>query len=257
LGKLIAELAIEENKQLFIATHDAEFIRGIMSTSLDKIKMFKLANEDSKFSYSTIMGNEISKIINNKTPSVINERILNSLFYNKTILCESENDRVFYEEATAVYHWRKFHDVNFIGFNGHHDAVKIYSRLNDLRINVAIILDIDYLKNGKLPNILDLLPIKAKFDSLQSDLQTDIMKSDEEGFKKKGISYLRSRKFNTLRTKLTSVISELKKHQIYIVPIGELESWVKVNKNDLNRSISEIRKRKIAGLDRFLKSVIQ
>jgi len=258
LGKFITELSGKTNKQLFISTHDAEFLRGVLSVN-ERTTVFKLTNSNYQYNIHTIKPGDITALINKKHSNLLNERILNSFFYKRTILCENENDRVFYEEATARYHWKKFHSVNFIGFTGHHDVVKVFSKLSDLNINPIAILDIDYLRTGVLPNSINDLELTELFRQVQTLLKSLFPKNSigYQRFKEKGIKLFSFSPYASHRQKIKLLINKLKKHQLFIVPYGELESWTGViRKNDLSSMLSTIRSQKIESLNKFLSEIL-
>jgi AAA15 family ATPase/GTPase len=256
LGKLISFLASKENKQLFIATHDAEFMRGVLSTS-NNVKIFRLINENYKYSHHSIASQDILSLIKKQSSNILNERILNSLFYKTTVLCENENDRVFYEEAMANYHWPKFHDINFVGFTGKSVSVGIYNKLKQLNIKPVLILDIDYLVVGNFPDIQDT-KLKEKYDALKAKFLTlsfSKQNPDYIEFKKLGLKVLNRKKYRFLSKDAKELMSLFAKHQVYIVPVGELESWTGVEKNDLPSALTKIRNQKIAPLANFLTKI--
>lgn len=257
LGRMIARLAKNLNKQVFIATHDAEFIRGVLSATLDRIKIFRLFQEGDNRFYSTISGSEINRILLKKTPNIISERILNSLLYQKTILCEGESDRLVYEEATAEYLHQKYQDVNFIGLHGHSSVTTLFEKLKAVGLNVAVILDIDYLRTGSIPSIIDDSALKNDFAILSSELKSVFPKNSDDlaKFKKAGIKFLK-RKHSSLGARVERFMKRLEAHQIFVVPVGELESWVKAEKNDLDSLLTEVRRRKITSLYKFLQAVV-
>lgn len=258
LGKFIAKLARQENKQLFIATHDAEFIRGILSSTEEKVKIIRLHKEDKKHYYRAIDTAEISQLLKQNTSILLSERILNSLFYKKTILCENENDRLIYEEAAARYHQDKFHDVNFIGFSGHSETIKFYNRLKDLQIHSAAIVDIDYLRTGGFPSSINDNALKNDFDTLQTKLKLIFNKGTQsyDQFKARGLKLFLTKPYKSEYPLISKVIKTLLKHNIYVVPAGELESWV--GSNDLGLAIKAIRAKKmVPQLSAFMKKVLE
>lgn len=257
LGKFIAKLAKQENKQLFIATHDAEFIRGILSSAEEKVKVVRLHKEGKKHFFRAINTGEIGKLLNENTSILLSERILNSLFYQKTVLCENENDRLIYEEAAARYHQEKFHDVNFVGFGGHSETIKFYNRLKDLQIHSAAIVDIDYLRTGNFPSSITDSRLKADFESLKAKLKSLFTKDTPpyDEFKAKGLKLFLTKAYKSDYSLISKVISEFAKHSIYVVPAGELESWV--GSTDLGLALKAIRSnRKIPQLAAFMKKVL-
>lgn len=257
LGKLVAQLALEENKQLFICTHDAEFMRGILSSSKE-VKIFRLFNQNRNYFFETITSESILSLIDKKAANILNERILNSLFYKKTILCENENDRVFYEEVAAKYNWKNFHDINFIGFTGKDTAIKVYNRLLELKIKPALILDLDYLVSGPFPAI-ENEQLKQKHKNLQeafSKLSFNKTSVDYGEFKKIGLKLFNRKKYSNLKKQVNQTINEFKNYQIFIVPAGELESWTGSEKNDLTDALQKIRNKTISPLKTFINEVM-
>lgn len=260
LGNLIAKLASEGNKQVFIATHDPEFLRGVIAAGIKKIKIFYLRLGDNRFSYSVFAAKDIEKLSQQRS-NLISERILNSFFYRKTILCEAEDDRLFYEHAASLYHWDLFQDVNFIGFNGKSDVIPIFERLGGLGINTVLIFDIDYLTGTeRLPASITDQQLKSDFrnvrQSIKSLVDTNTFNTDE--FKRHGVKYVNDN-YPTLLSGVSNLLNKLKKVGIYVVPVGELESWVGVGHDGsrkLQRSLDIIQQTHKRKLAEFLKEVL-
>ena len=51
LGSLISKLVLEKNKQLFISTHDPDFMRAALSSPSESLIIFNLSNEGEIYSH--------------------------------------------------------------------------------------------------------------------------------------------------------------------------------------------------------------
>jgi len=188
------------------------------------------------------------------------ERVLNSFFYGKTILCEDENDRVFYEGASALYLWNLFQDVNFIGFNGRGEALKIFQKLQEFGLDVGVLVDIDFVLDVPFPSYISDTALKDKFEefkrTFQGLKQENIITREE--FKQSGIQAI-EKKVSQATTNLKGILDGLFSYNIFIVPLGELESWTR---DDLGRgwslqnSLSLIHSKTKRKLKKFLERIL-
>jgi AAA15 family ATPase/GTPase len=257
LGQFIAKLADQQNKQLFVATHDSEFIRGVLfGSSSRKVKVIRLFQENRQYFSTAIDNLEISNLQSSKSSNILNERIINSLFYDKTVLCESENDRIIYEEASAKYHWSKFHNTNFIGFNGHHDTIKFFNKLKGLKIKLAVILDIDYLRTGTFPETIDDIELEKRFKTIKDKLITLFPKNSDDyrDFKALGLKVFQRKKFQSETSNIKELIKQFKSYGVYVAPAGEVEAWT--GSKELNAALDKIRTKNIKPLSDFLKEIV-
>ncbi|OGK17717.1 hypothetical protein A2774_02020 [Candidatus Roizmanbacteria bacterium RIFCSPHIGHO2_01_FULL_39_12c] len=256
LGTIIAQLANKGDKQVFLATHDPDILRGILNSKLSDISMFHLMRENDQFSSKIIEPDKINKIIKSSS-NLLAEKLLSSFFYQIAILCEDENDRVFYENSSAIYFWQLFQNVNFIGFNGRGKAMQMFEYLKSLSLDARLVVDIDILIDSGLPNNVTDTQIKFDYTALKSKLNT-LVKSDpkfRERFKKKGVPYFKTSN-PTIYTELTTIIALLQKNGVYVVPVGELESWTKIKKNDLTSALEIVEKTKLIKLRGFLRNLL-
>lgn len=259
IGTLVAKLAKERDKQLFIATHDSEFLRGVLSADVSNIKIFYLKRKENIFDYAVLSADDITTLTQFKS-NLYTERVLNSFFYKKTILCEDENDRVFYESSSALYLWELFQDVNFIGFNGKGETLKIFQKLREFELDVGVLVDIDYVLDESFPSYISDTALKDKFEefkrAFQSLEQQNIITRKE--FKESGIQAIK-KKAPQLTTNLKEILDGLFNHNIFVVPVGELESWTKDDLRgfwNLQGSLNLIHSKTKRKLKKFLERIL-
>jgi AAA15 family ATPase/GTPase len=256
LGTLVSQLVVQQNKQVFISTHDPDFLRGVLNSGTGSIKIFNMTATNQQYQCQTLSPSNINNLITDRS-NLITERILNSFFYKTTVICEAEDDRVFYENTSARYLWGDFQNTNFIGMNGKGIAIVVWSKLKKLNLNAKVILDIDFLLTDPLPQLITNAVIKSRYKSTQANLNKLFpAKSKQRAlFKRKGIKYLHSTPLihhETLQT-----IEDLKQYGIYIVPTGEFESWGQTPPKDLQAALQVINKKRKLLLVNFLKDILK
>ena len=143
LGKNIVRLS--EDKQLFISTHNIDFIRGVLEEDSSRVKIIKIDRNDNNNTFSLVNNDSISNISSDKNLKYTN--ILNGLFYNQVVLCENESDCKFYsavleQESLAIYQ-----NTLFCAVGGKEQFKKIVPLLKELNIEYKIIADIDLISN--------------------------------------------------------------------------------------------------------------
>ncbi|MDQ8843644.1 AAA family ATPase, partial [Streptococcus ruminantium] len=92
LGKNMVKLSF--GKQLFISTHNIDFIRGVLEEDSARVKIIKIDRHDNNNAFNLVDNDSITKISNDKNLKYTN--ILNGLFYKQVVLCENESDCKFY-----------------------------------------------------------------------------------------------------------------------------------------------------------------
>lgn len=272
LGKILAGIAIENNKQVFIATHDVEFIKGVLignkcnkdnkdisvfRTVIDKNShIIKSCNLQMASVYLK-NNKKIEKVESNK----YNEEFLNALFYKKTILVEDEFDKFFYERYSSLYmDTDRITDVNYIGFNGKSKIKGVFDLLHSLELNVACIVDIDFLINHS--DVPDCVRLKDEtlYDKhvvfAQKYANMKQKKNFKENLKRNGIKSLENDKEKYKEAK--EIIDSYAEHGIFIVEVGEVECWYGGSKNNKNihAIFEKMENNKCQKLSRFLRKVI-
>lgn len=270
LGKWIADQSINFSGQIIIATHNANFLSGILSSS-NKINIYRVNREDDKTDYNLLPPAAIENLT--KSPMLSSQRVLESIFHKGVIVCEADADRIIYQSVSQ----KVFNNQNILFIHSHNkqtlkDVVKL---LVESKIPVGAIADIDLLnEETNFKNLLEaltnkkaskaLLNTRNKIDaSVQG--QTDeailaLIKNSIELFLEqlnksehtldgaRG-ALKRIRKEATkwsmqkdkgvdgfdieYRKKVNRFLGTLKSKKLFIVPVGELEKWIplEVSKN--------------------------
>ncbi len=268
LGAYLRQQAGKQGKQVFIVTHDPEFLRGAAS-AIDggSMKAFYLRGNTNRECVDVDLGNpEFGSRAHN-------EQMLGGFFHSMTVCCEAEDDRVVYEYATRKFFGEQ-KDIHWIGCNGKNETRERYVQLKKYQIPSCCILDFDALLDEELKNKLSTFGVSSEVQkSLEASLEKIIVATSEsdgnggikrntlgEELKIKGIgsSLLPS---STIKDDVKLSIEILERVGIFIVPCGEFESWVADVKHKDGRKIQKMINQidgssNTDGLRNFLNSVL-
>lgn len=152
IGKNIVQLS--ENKQCFIATHNIDFIKGVVEASSNRVKIIKIDRIGNQNTFKLINNSSIFDIANDKNLKYTN--ILDGLFYNRLVLCENESDCKFYSALLENIDFSVYQGTLFCAVGGKDQFKKVVPLLRALNIQYSVIADIDLIDNrDTLKQLLD------------------------------------------------------------------------------------------------------
>lgn len=262
LGNLIADMAKQYDKQAFISTHDPEFIRGLLNSGND-VKVLNLKRQESLHEVIELDLKDIKTILNQRGNSlkeratILNEAILGSLFYEKTILVENENDRVFYEYYSSLRKSADFQNKHFIGLRGIDEVLSFMEKMHGIGINIACIVDIDFILTRYAPKFIkddDTLhnahvAIRQEYEALSKKARKALLTS----LQKNGTKAIED---DSQRKRYEDLIDAYSEKSVYIPKVGVLESWTKTSKNNLSEMLRAIESKNPRELSKFMKGVL-
>lgn len=231
LGANLAKIAAERNAHLIVATHSADFVMGCIE-STDKVEIVRLTYENKIASSRKIEPLNLKSILN--TALLRSSGVIRSLFHRAVIVCEGDSDRAFYDEINRrlISVGRGIQDALFINAPNLQAVDKIVKPLRELGIPAVALVDLDFLNSkgdewSKLIHACqinelteqEILEERKYFAKLFSTAQ----KSQEKILiKNGGVNNLKGEDVN----RLLSFLEKLAKDGLFLVPIGELESWL-------------------------------
>ncbi|BAC18260.1 hypothetical protein [Corynebacterium efficiens YS-314] len=160
LGTVLAEVAKELKKQIFVATHDRNLLNGLTASGAGNVHVQRLARTEAGFTSQAVPSEALrgarAKSLIRYTP------LLDSLFSSATILVENEQDAYFLSEAISHVIEKESPEVNisiddflFIGTGGKDLLGKIAKILESMHSNVIIACDFDILtQKGQFKSLL-------------------------------------------------------------------------------------------------------
>ena len=230
LGKEVSDIMSESHKRLFVSTHSPNFVMGCIQSGAP-VNIVRLTYGNNIATARILPNEDILKLMRN--PLLRSTGVISGLFYEFVIVTESDADRAFYQEINErllKYSVGKgIPNCLFLHAQNKQTVKTIIKPLRELGIPVAGIVDIDVLKEGGSvwTNFLDsgYIPeierpalatfrqaLKDKFDSSGKNMKSD-----------GGIEILEESDQEALR----NLFDKLAEYGLFIVPNGELESWLK------------------------------
>jgi ABC-type lipoprotein export system ATPase subunit len=158
LGLMIAR-DLPSNRQLFIATHSQDFLKGVLEANSDKLKIARI-RRDGPLNRVRILDSEMIKQI--WSDSLLrHSNILDGLFHEQVIICESDSDCRFYSAILASITEDQSNtppDILFVHCGGKHRINMAVKALRCLDVPVSVVADFDLLNDSE--------PLKTIFEDL-------------------------------------------------------------------------------------------
>lgn len=185
LGKMLAK-DLPSDRQLFLATHSGDFLKGLLDADISNLKIVRIRREENKNKISELNNSDIQELW--KDPLLRYSNILDGLFHSKVIICESDSDCRFYSAILQSVFENKSNlspDYLFIPSGGKQRIPMIIRSLKKLEVKINTIVDFDVLNdssplreivetsNGNWASIeTDWKLVKNSVDSRKPELET-------------------------------------------------------------------------------------
>lgn len=236
LGKMLAKNN-PNDRQLLISTHSEDFLQGLLDANSDNVTVIRI-NRDSHINrMSVLQNNQIKELWSN--PILRYSKILDGLFHEKVVVCESDYDCLFYQAIIdAVYEYKNeiSPDILFTHCGGKTRIKDVVKALKAVNVPVVAICDFDLLNKSR-----DFKPITASFginwkEELSADMKIiyDSMnaKSNGENNAWKQIKKVGKAGFTGKEPAAYEKVEEVcKSAGLFVVPVGEMECFDKtINK---------------------------
>ena len=253
LGQIFNE-TLTENKQLFIATHSQEFLKGLIETNPNRVKIIRITRKED-LNNVKLLDNEMLKSI--WSDSLLRySNIIDSVFHENTVVCESDSDCRLYSLILDHLKSKAGNPNNtlFIYCGGKQRFPIVGNALKTLGVEFRIIPDLDILNDENLIKTLYKICggnwdiIKAKYNAVVAGVKTldkptllkDQKDKIEEIFKKyeeEGIRELNKKQLEELRGSIYELRgwSLLKKSGISVLPNGDAQAAFTI----LNKQLKE------------------
>ncbi|HEV2027755.1 MAG TPA: AAA family ATPase, partial [Candidatus Dormibacteraeota bacterium] len=146
IGRLIGTLKRPET-QVFLATHSADLLRGLISTSSVPTTVLRLDRRSGQSTCSQLAADDVKVLW--ADPLLRYSSILQGVFHSGAVLCESDSDCRFYSSVLDVVAegLNTIPDVLFTHCGGKHRLRMAVSALRAVGVPVAVIADFDLLQD--------------------------------------------------------------------------------------------------------------
>ena len=230
LGKEISQAAQAANKRVFSSTHSPSFVMGCVHSGTP-LNIIRLTYRNKIPTARLLPSDKILTMMRN--PLLRSTGVLSGLFYEFVVVTEGDSDRAFYQEINErlLRFKREWGIPNCLFINAQNKQTlrTIIQPLRSLGIPVAAIADIDIIKDGGMnwTNLLsaaNVPPIQQEGLNIQRATVKRVMEATGLDMKRKGgIDILSD---TQQKEGAKNLLDTIKEYGIFIVPRGELESWL-------------------------------
>jgi len=220
-GKMLGTLAKKKNKQIICVTHDSDLLQGVFDARCD-LTLIKLTNrggahEIDHTSYSTREPLRAS----HARASYLQIPLLECI-----IAVEGVIDRSVYEFVTTEMKLFTEVEYGFITVDGKNKMTIPERIASDMNVPHAMILDFDVLKKKENHVFWQICATKSDGDLLEL--------IDEIADHLTGLPDVKSKGLRAVSNPMHAAqcdyaITELADRGVFIVPVGEVESWCPIN----------------------------
>ena len=241
MGEMIGEVR-NSKKQIFVATHSVEILKGILSKCND-INVIRIRQPEANKNEVTLIDESILASIL-KNPLLRVSRILEGLFCEKVVITEAESDELIYQEIIEKM-WPQS-GLYFAHGQNKQTLAEIAELYESIRVPYEVITDFDILRNNKDFNrfmkIMNLDESEmqkyenycTEFRNLieaKKDIKCSTEKEKDEILKKErdrvyhelGISFLDDSD-SDLKERLKELLEKMQLKHLHILPSGELDT---------------------------------
>jgi predicted ATPase len=149
--RLAREIApyLGEGKQLFVATHSPDFLKGIMDGGQAPL-VFRLHRRGMQLPAIELLDEALLRSLRTN-PHLRSENMFASLFHQSVVICEGNSDRAIYQLAAELlegeFPGQGLAHTFFVNANGKQNAPLFLEPLRRLGIPSAVLCDLDVLRN--------------------------------------------------------------------------------------------------------------
>lgn len=241
MGEMIGEVKNNE-KQIYIATHSVEILKGILSKSND-INIIRITQPKLNKNEVTLIDETILKTILNN-PLLRVSRVLEGLFCEKVVVTEAESDELIYQEIIEKI-WPQS-GLYFAHGQNKQTLAEIAELYENIGIPYEVITDFDILrKSDEFNKFLKIMKLDERVmqqyrnyciklrnqiesrvdkEGLTEQEKKDVLKKErDKAYHELGISCLNDLD-GDLKENIEGLLEEMHIKHLHILPSGELET---------------------------------
>jgi ABC-type iron transport system FetAB ATPase subunit len=232
LGKSMSTIAAERDASLVVATHSAEFVMGCLQNEKNT-SVVRLTYDNNKATARMMNSQDLADLMHD--PLLRSTGELRALFHRAVIVGESDTDRAFYDEINRRLELKErgIKDALFLNGQNKQTIYRLIEPLRRLGIPAVAVVDLDIIKESG-SNWYNLIKACKVDESEWKDLDSLRDKINEAFGQKIGSrteDLMKSQGLNALdltEKELGEILlDKLAKYGMFLVPEGEVESWLR------------------------------
>lgn len=243
LGKIVGESSVERDKQVLIATHDKDFVAGLLESGAS-VLFLRVDRQGSINPIQQVTTNDLKWLWNN--PVLRYSNLLAGMFYKQVVVCEADGDCRMYNAVLDSLLEKNELDRSasqtlFLPSGGKSGVATRAQALSRLSVPTKVVLDFDVLLDepSVLRKIVESLQ-QEWTESLRNQFDTTKQAIIDNGLnataKSSGLSVLPA---GAATRSANELIRTLGSMGVFIVPVGELESFNKETSREKSAWVDE------------------
>jgi hypothetical protein len=228
LGVHVASLAKENEANVFVATHSAEFLMGCIQSGVP-VNVVRLTYSGGQATATMLKPPVVTDMM--RDPLMRSAGVLSALFHGGAVVTEAASDSALYSEinhrlVSAVA--GGYDGLLFLNAQNKQTTCRIAKPLRALGVPAAIVVDMDVLKEGGTAwkRLLESAYIPdgqiGALCTFRGDLMRVFEAAQVDPKSTGGLSALKGSE----RESVKNLIDQLASYGIFVVPVGELEGWL-------------------------------
>jgi len=229
LGENMAEIAEKRDATLIVATHSSEFLMSCIERA-KSVSVVRLTYKDNVATARELSTVELKNMMND--PLLRSTKTLEALFEKAVVITESDTDRAFYDEINQRLsdETRGIGPCLFLNAQNKQTINRILQPLRKIGVPAVGIVDLDVISDGNTDwnNLMNSINLpdseKSNVDQKRKKVMNEFNQPNlqaKNAIKKLGINSLQSEK--TTAIELLDILAD---YGMFIVPTGEMESWL-------------------------------
>jgi energy-coupling factor transporter ATP-binding protein EcfA2 len=227
LGAFLARLASEREGTTVAATHSPDFVMGCLEGASNSTTIIRLTHDASGATARALEASDIVPLF--RDPLMRSTGVLNALFHRCALIMEADADRSFYEEINRRLNEaaRGIRDAIFLNAQNKQTIQRLVAPLRKIGIPAVAVVDLDFLvvsNASEWPALLSACGIMAgQIAVLETERSYVVdMFASKDQVKQVGLAGLSL----TDNARAESLLRELARYGLFLVPVGELERWL-------------------------------
>jgi hypothetical protein len=148
LGNFLATETAPD-RQLFVATHSGDVLRGVLDSGNPRVRVLRIRRKEDRNVVCHLDNSQVAQVWSD--PLLRYSNILDGLFHERVVVCESDSDCRFYSAVTdALFEsgarTERRPDVMFTHCGGKDRLRLIVRSLKSLQVPTSVVTDFDVLR---------------------------------------------------------------------------------------------------------------
>jgi ABC-type lipoprotein export system ATPase subunit len=231
LGQNLALISRQRRASLVAATHSSEFLMGCVGVGGASI--VRLTYDGGVATARVLASGELTGMTSD--PLLRSSGALSALFHRAAVITESDTDRVFYEEMNRrlLSEGRGIKDAVFLNAQNKQTIRRMVGPLRRVGIPAVALVDLDLIKEGgsNWEGLLDACQVPPERRVPLQAGRHNLHMRFEELTAAPGVDVIKSQGLDGLaedsRSNGANFLEELASYGLFLVPGGELESWLR------------------------------